>query len=192
MVRRSVTVAQRTHADTDFTAAMAAAQTTAHRPCSYENAVKRAPMAEPSRPATALPGRESCRDCPHVRHRLPADLTPADTSPFVDLIVAAGEDLELTYVAEGPPKILAGIDLAEGPHERVMPGFEDYARVSDATVLADALYFNRVLPECACTRALFDAADDGTVPGLWLDFLRQEAGIKASGSRRPKVTRRDT
>ncbi|WP_327448796.1 hypothetical protein [Brevundimonas sp.] len=118
-------------------------------------------------------------------------MAPADTSPFDELIVAGGDDVELTRLPAGPPKVLAGIDLADGPHERVTPGFEDYARVSDATVLADALYFNQVLPECACTRALFDAADDRTVRGLWLDFLRQEAAIKASGSKRAKGTRRD-
>ena len=106
---------------------------------------------------------------------------------FDDLIEDAGEGFDPRVAAAGPPpRTLAGVDFSYGPHDPVTPGFDDLARVEDPTVLADALFYNHVLPECACTKALFDAADHEGWPGVQLDSLRQEAALKARrGPRAP-------
>jgi hypothetical protein len=169
--------------DTDFITAFARSQTNASPHVEYESAVKRAPMAKADCPVVKLPPLDTCLDCPFFARRFAATLVPADQVDFSDTVVGASDNLDLPPLSVAPPKILAGIDLADGPHVPVKPGFEDYARVIDPIVLADALYLNQVLPACACTRALFDAADKDTFSGLWLDFLRQEAALKANCSK---------
>lgn len=163
-----------------FATAVAASQLSGKAPINSEGRVGRAARAAAETPVVKLPGRHTCLDCPFSAGRYAANLVPADTSFFREYVVGVRDDLDLMDAAAEPPMILAGIDLADGPHVRVTPGFEDYARVIDPTVLADALYFNQVLPACACTRALFDAADKETFSGLRLDFLRQEAALKAN------------
>lgn len=169
--------------DTDFITAFARSQVSASPPINFESRVSRAALAAAETPVVQLPPLDTCLGCPFFARRFAATLVPADHVDFSDTIVGASDNLDLPSFSVAPPKILAGIDWADGPHDPVKPGFEDYARVMDPIVLADALYFNQVLPACACSRALFDAADKDTFSGLRLDFLRQEAALKANCSK---------
>lgn len=165
-----------------FATAVAASQLSGEAPINFESRVSRAALAAAESPVVQLPPLDTCLGCPFFARRFAATLVPADHVDFSDTVVGASDNLDLPSFSVAPPKILAGIDSADGPHDPVKPGFEDYARVMDPIVLADALYLNQVLPACACTRALFDAADKDTFSGLWLDFLRQEAALKANCS----------
>ena len=163
----------------DVCAALAAALFSVTPSVSYESAISRAALSATETPVVRLPARKACLDCPHYRRRLPAVLWCPDETVFDDLVQTPAHDCAARKVASPPPKILAGVDLAKGPHELVTPGFDDLARIEDPTVLADALYFNQVQPACACTKALFDAADHEGWAGVRLDFLRQEAALQA-------------
>lgn len=143
----------------------------------YEANINRAAMVAAETPVVLLPDRKACRECPFFGCRGPADLTRTDTDAFDDFLATVGED-PAVLVGAPPPKILMGVDLGQGPHEPVAPGYEDLARILDPTVLTDALFYNGTLPECACTRALFDAAASDFFAGVRLDFLRQAAAQK--------------
>jgi len=161
-----------------FAAAMAASQVSAAPTVNYESRISRAALVAAETPVVTLLEREACLDCPHFARRRGADLSQPDPTIFNSMIVTAGEDVDLLAAAAAPPKILAGIDLGLGPHEPVTPGFEDFARIIDPDVLTDALYYNGILPECACTRALFKAADSDLFNGLKLDLLHQSAATR--------------
>jgi hypothetical protein len=159
---------------------MAAAQVNGLPFVAYGANISRAAMVAAETPVVLLPERKACLLCPHYARRHGAVLVQPEPYLFDDLIEKAGEGFDPRVEAAGPPpRTLAGVDFSYGPHDPVTPGFDDLARIKDPTVLADALFFNHVLPECACTKALFDAADHEGWPGVRLDFLRQEAALKA-------------
>lgn len=146
----------------------------------YEANISRAAMVAAETPVVLLPERKACLLCPHYARRHGAVLAQPDTYLFDDMIEMAGEGFDPRVAAAGPPpRTLAGVDFSYGPHDPVTPGFDDLARIEDPTVLADALVFNHILPECTCTKALFEAADHEGWPGMQLDLLRQEAALKA-------------
>ncbi len=144
----------------------------------YEANISRAAMVAAETPVVRLPERKACLDCPHYRRRLPAVLWRPDETAFDDLVQTPAHGCAAFKVGSPPPKILMGVDLGQGPHEPVAPGYEDLARILDPTVLTDALFYNGILPECACARALFDAAASDFFAGVRLDFLRQAASQK--------------
>jgi hypothetical protein len=144
----------------------------------YEANISRAAMVATETPVVRLPERKACLDCPHYRRRLPAVLWHPDETAFDDLVQTPARGCAAFKVAPPPPKILMGVDLGQGPHEPVPPGYEDLARILDPSVLTDALFYNGILPECACTRALFNAAASDFFAGVRLDFLRQAAAQK--------------
>lgn len=163
----------------DFATMVAAAQLTGVPFVDYEANISRAPMVAAETPVVILPEQKACLLCPHYARRHGAVMLQPDPYLFDDMIEMAGEEFDPRVAAAGPPpRTLAGVDFSYGPHDPVTPGFEDMARIEDPTVLADALFFNHVLPECACTRALFDAADHEGYSGVRLDFLRQESVLK--------------
>lgn len=162
----------------DFCTAMAAALLSVTPSVRYESAISRAALSAAETPVVRLPERKACLDCPHYRRRSPAVLWHPDETLFDDLVQTPAYGCAAFKAAPAPPKILAGVDLPQGPHEPVTPGFDDMARIPDPSVLTDALFFNRVLPECACTKALFDAADSDCFSGVKLDLLRQLAAQK--------------
>ena len=169
----------------DFAAAMAAALFSTTPSVNYEARISRAALAAVETPVVRLPERKACLDCPHMARRFPAILPCPDTTMFDHLLENPAHGCA-AFPVVSPPKTLTGVDLSRGPHEPVTPGLEDLARILDPTVLADALYYNRILPECACTKALFDAADHEGYSGVRLDFLRQEAALQARhGPRAP-------
>lgn len=170
-----------------FATMMASSQLSGMPFINYEAHVSRAAMVAPENPVVRLPERGACLSCPHYARRHGVILVQPDAFLFDDMIEKADEGFDPRVAAAGPPpRTLAGVDVGYGPHNPVAPGLEDLARILDPTVLADALYYNRVLPECACTKALFDAADHEGYSGVRLDFLRQEAALKArQGLRAP-------
>lgn len=169
-----------------FVTMMAAALVNGVPFVNYEPNINRAAMVAAETPVVRLPERKACLLCPHYARRHGAVLVQPEPYLFDDLIEKAGEGFDPLVAAAGPPpRTLAGVDFSYGPHDPVTPGFDDLARVEDPTVLADALFFNHVLPECACTEALFDAADHEGWAGVQLDFLRQEAALKAR--RKPRA-----
>lgn len=155
-----------------FADMMATAQQDCARPqADYESTVSRAALTPPDKPAVKLPDRLSCLTCPNWPRRQPAYTPGACPTVFEDIIKTG--DAQVAYVA-APPKTFRGVDVGYGPHSPVRPGYEDLARIVDPTVLADALFYNQVLPACACTEALYAAADADFYAGIRLDFLRQE------------------
>lgn len=141
----------------------------------YEASVRRAALTPPEKPAVKLPDRRSCLACPYKHRRQPA-YTPGPCPTVFEEFVRSG-DAQITCVTT-PPKTFAGVDVGHGPHAPVRPGYEDLARIVDPAVLADALYYNLVLPACPCTEALFAAADADFYAGVRLDFLRQELVLR--------------
>lgn len=174
----------------DLFARMMAASQLRKAPFKNQEAhIRRAAMVGPENPVVHLPGRKTCLPCPHHARRHGVTLAQPDPDLFNDLIEKTGEGFDpRVAAAEAPPRTLAGIDVGYGPHYPVVPGFDDLARIKDPTVLADALFYNNVLPLCACTKALFAAADDEGWPGMRLDFLRQEAALQARPKPLPAVT----
>lgn len=152
----------------------------------YEANISRAAMVAAEDPVVRLPERKACLLCPHYARRHSVTLVQPDPYLFDDMIERAGAGFDpRVAAARPPPRTLAGVDFSYGPHDPVTPGFDDLARIEDPTVLADALFFNHVLPECSCTKALFEAADHEGYSGVRLDFLRQEAALKAR--RKPRA-----
>ena len=161
-----------------FANMMAASQMSSLPFVNYEAFISRAAMVAAETPVVRLPDRKACLNCPHAHRRYPAIPVCTDATVFEDLVVGPVKD-RACLAAMSPPKTLAGVDVGRGPHEPVAPGYDDLARIVDPAVLAEGLYFNHILPECACTQALFDAADHDGYCGVRLDFLRQEAALKA-------------
>ena len=159
-----------------FAALMAASQM-ASAEADLEAQVSRAPLAPPDQPVVQLPPVDTCAACPNRPQRYPAVLEVPSRLVFDDLIEVPSPSGDAPHQA--PPRILFGIDWANGPHEAVPPGFEDLARVKDPSLLTDALLTNRVLPTCACAKALFAAADDDLWQGFKLNALKQIAYQKA-------------
>lgn len=164
-------------AEQEFCTLMAEQQIRGVAPVDYEASISRAALSAAETPVVRLPDRKACLDCPHFARRYRAVLYRQDAAIFDGLIKTAAADVQ-AVVGGPPPRILHGVDLGRGPHEPVTPGFEDLARILDPTVLTDALYYNGILPECACSEALFDAADSGFFSGMRLDLLRQSAANK--------------
>jgi hypothetical protein len=163
-----------------FATMMAAVQMNGLPFVNYEANISRAAMVAAEAPVVRLPERKACLLCPHYARRHGVIFDQPDAFLFDDMIEKAGEGFDLRVAAAGPPpRTLAGVDVGHGPHNPVPPGFDNLACIENPTVLADALYYNRILPECACTKALFDAVDKDSWPGARLDFLRQEAALKA-------------
>lgn len=163
-----------------FAKMMAAVQVSGLPFVNYEANISRAAMVAAETPMVRLPERKACLLCPHYARRHSVTLVQPDPYLFDDMIENAGEGFDPRVAAAGPPpRTLAGVDFSYGPHDPVTPGFDDLARIEDPTVLADALLFNHFLPECACTKALFEAADHEGYSGVRLDFLRQEAALMA-------------
>lgn len=163
----------------DFATMMAAVPVNGVPFVNYEANISRAAMVAAETPVVRLPERKACLWCPHYARRHGAVLIQPEPYLFDDMIEKAGEGFDPRVAAAGPPpQTLSGVDVGYGPHNPVAPGYDDLARIKDPTVLADALYYNRILPECACTKVLFDAVDKESWPGARLDFLRQEAALK--------------
>lgn len=161
-----------------FARMFSASQTSGLPFVNYEDFVSRPAMVAAETPVVRLPDRKACLNCPHAHRRYPAIPVCPDATVFEDLVVGPVKD-RACLAAVSPPKTLAGVDVGRGPHEPVTPGYDDLARIVDAAVLAEGLYFNHILPECACSQALFDAADHDGYCGVRLDFLRQEAALNA-------------
>lgn len=160
-----------------FATLMAASQM-ASAEADLEAQVSRATLAPSDQPVVQLPPVDTCAACPNRPQRCPAVLEVPSRLAFDDLIEVPPPSRDAPHQA--PPRILYGVDLAQGPHEAVRPGFDDLARVIDPTLLTDALLLNRVLPTCACAQALFAAADHDLWQGFKLNALKQVAQQKAA------------
>lgn len=160
-----------------FSAMMAASQM-AISEVDLEAQVSRVVLAPTDQPVVKLPPLDTCVTCPNRPQRYPAVLELSSCRAFDDLIEVPS--LSCNAPHQAPPRILYGVDLAKGPHEAVRPGFEDLARVTDPTLLTDALMLNRILPTCACAQALFAAADHDLWQGFKLNTLKQVAEQKAA------------
>jgi hypothetical protein len=114
-------------------------------------------QASPSRPS--LP--ESCGNCPQNHRRARVNLAPDGTASeqFLDLIASGAPPEPVVF-----PKARRGIDLMNGAHVVVSPGWEDYAEIADPADLAVALYANKERPVCACARTLIEFASKEPSP----------------------------
>lgn len=103
----------------------------------------------------------ACHGCPYGHRRPLANMIPESigAEPFLDLVEsgAAPEPLRLQ-------KARTGIDLVDGPHQAVDPGWADFAQIEDLAERAFALIMNDVSPVCQCARRLLESVSHETTP----------------------------
>lgn len=163
-MRRCENTVQTPASGNSFADEMARATSTAPAPCAPRPMCAREKLVD-------LP--KCSAFCPN-RNLRPSVRIPEPKVCFKDLIVTAPtevmneEPLEL-------PIALRGMDPLPALHRVLSPGYEDLAGAASADHLTDALWFNQIVPNCACTKALFAAADRETFIGVLLASLEQEA-----------------